>query len=72
MTKLRAFLLACLAIAAICTGLIIGALGLARLTLTHALYGIAVIGALILAAGIGMALYAAVLRRRERDGRADW
>jgi uncharacterized membrane protein SpoIIM required for sporulation len=71
-TKLRTFLLATAAIAAICTGLIIGALGLARLTLTHALYGIAVIGALIIAVAIGMACYAAVLRRRERDGRADW
>jgi bacteriorhodopsin len=70
-TKLRAFLLACLAIAAICTGLIIGALGLARLTLTHALYGIAVIGALILAVFIGMTTYAAVLRRRDSRGELD-
>lgn len=68
MTKLRAFLLATLAIALVCTGLFIGALGLARLTFTHVLYGIAVIGALIIAVGIGMAVYAAVLARRNDRG----
>ncbi len=69
MTKFRNLLLAAFGIGATCAGLFLGALGLARLTLTHALYGIAVIGALIIAAGIGMFVAAVILGRR--DGRGE-
>lgn len=68
MTKFRNLLLAAFGIGATCAGLFLGALGLARLTFEHALYGIAVIGALIIAVGVGMVVYAAILRRRDDRG----
>lgn len=71
MTKLRNLLLAGVGIGAIVAGLFLGALGLARLTFTHVLYGIAVIGALIIAAGLGMAVAAAIYHRRDERGELD-